>query len=233
MKTKLLGAVAALALMIASDAANSSGIFIYSGGVYTEILPDPPNTGNTGSGINNVGQIVGYGSFNGLGGFIYNYNTKVSTALSDPFASPNETLPTGINDSGQVVGRYFNAAVPNGGPHGFLYYGGTFTPIEVPGPFAVSPSTMPVGISNTGLIAGYFQGTDNEQHGFLYSGGSYSTLDFPGSFNTVLIGINNLDQVLGAFASHGPSGNFGGQFLYDVGTGVFTTINPPTLRRGH
>jgi hypothetical protein len=49
------------------------------------------------------------------------------------------TVTTGINDRGQIVGRFRDAA---GGPHGLLIDGTTLTIIDVPG---ITETTGPMG----------------------------------------------------------------------------------------
>src|SRR6516225_10933957 len=66
---------------------------------------------------------------------------------------------TGINTSGQIVGRYYDAAFRT---HGFLYDHGSYTTLDM----------LPNGINDSGQIVG---------GNLLYSGGSYTTLDVPGS----------------------------------------------------
>src|SRR6476619_813377 len=70
------------------------------------------------------------------------------------------TWAYGINDSGQIVGRFDD----NIGGHGFLYAGGTFSTINVPG----SVFTVATGINNAGQIVGWFYDRDVNPHGFLY-----------------------------------------------------------------
>ena len=67
------------------------------------------------------------------------------------------TVALGINDAGQIVGRYNDSPY-----HGFLLNGSTLTTIDVPG----SGQTMAFGINNAGQIVGGFRDT-NGIHGFL------------------------------------------------------------------
>src|SRR5436309_238930 len=100
--------------------------FVFSGGSFTTV-DDPSGTlGNEAFGINASGQLVGeykdasgsHGYFlsgNAIGthGFLLSGGTYFT--LDDPLAT-NGTEAFGINDAGQIVGRYFDAS----GPHGFL-----------------------------------------------------------------------------------------------------------------
>jgi probable HAF family extracellular repeat protein len=88
--------------------------FLYSNGTYT-YLNDPLSTTNVtvATGINDLGQIVGYYYGNATGnyydgnnqyhGFLYS-NGKYTT-LDDPLSNGN-TFAWGINDLGQIAGRF-------------------------------------------------------------------------------------------------------------------------------
>jgi probable HAF family extracellular repeat protein len=116
----------------------------------------------------------------------------------------------GINNAGQIVGRY------NGGGNekGFLYSGGTYTPLAVPG----FTDTTAYGISNiTGQIVGSaLTGNYGNYQGFLYSGGTYSPIAVPGATNTFPYGINSTGQIVGSY-SIVPGADFNA-FLYSGGT---------------
>ena len=67
------------------------------------------STGTAGTGINNLGQIVGYylDSNNFQHGYLYSNGTYLT--LDDPLGS-HGTVATGINDSGQIVGFYLDGS---------------------------------------------------------------------------------------------------------------------------
>jgi probable HAF family extracellular repeat protein len=46
--------------------------------------------------------------------------------FNDPAALPGTTYAYGVNDTGQIVGWYYDGS-GNGGNHGFLLSGGTYT----------------------------------------------------------------------------------------------------------
>jgi probable HAF family extracellular repeat protein len=97
------------------------------------------------------------------------------TTLPDPPGSVFGTA--GINDNGDIVGGYTDAARTT---HAFLYSGGRYTTIDVPG----SSFTTAYGINNEGQIVGCYMDTS---HGFIDSGGSLFNLT--GGYFT---GINNI-----------------------------------------
>jgi hypothetical protein len=101
------------------------------------------------------------------------------TSIDVPGARDTQAL--GINDSGQVVGRFVDAT----GAHGFVDTGGSFTTIGVPG----NPGTAGIaatGINTSGQIAGWFATSSTVStgalidHGFLYTGDSFTVIDVPG-----------------------------------------------------
>jgi len=101
---------------------------------------------------------------------------------------------SGINDAGQIVGWFSNAA----GTHGFLLSGSKFTTVDVPG---AALGTQALGISATGQIVGVFTDAESISHGFLLSGGTFATVDVPVAMrrNTAAHGVNVTGQIVGTF----------------------------------
>ena len=110
-----------------------------------------------------------------------------------------DTFALGINDSGLIVGFYYDAA----GGHGFLLQQGTYTTLDVPG----ASRTYGSGINDAGQIVGFYLDAAFTYHGFLLDQGSYTTLDAPGSGSTFAQGINASGQIVGSYstgtAAHG------------------------------
>ena len=92
------------------------------------------------------------------------------------FPGAFDTIASGINPAGDIVGWYSNGR----GEHGFLLSKGAFTAIDVPG---ATFGTEAAGINPEGDIVGtYYTPTDGFcPHGFLLSKGAFTTIDFPGS----------------------------------------------------
>ena len=82
------------------------------------------------------------------------------TTLDFPGAS--STLAFGINNAGQVVGRFSDSS---GGRHGFINTGGTFTTLDVPG----ASRTNAFGINDAGQVVGFFADSSSVFHGFVAS----------------------------------------------------------------
>ena len=96
-----------------------------------------------------------------------------------------DTEPSAINNLGDIVGSYRDAA---GQVHGFLYRGGQFFTIDVPG----SSTTVAVDITLDGTIAGNF-----DSHGYILRDQAFETVDAPGGFETSVTAINDLGVVTG------------------------------------
>ncbi|MGB7076596.1 MAG: hypothetical protein WBD53_05355 [Xanthobacteraceae bacterium] len=165
--------------------------------------------------------------------------------ISDPLASSHVasdgTGPAAINNSGEVVGSYFDA---NYNLQGFLYAGGSYSNLEVPS----ATGTIPFAINDSGEVVGmYYVGTlpsdtlnmpsqatdyvfeSGPWQGFLYNNGVYTTLNDPssGAVSTEAFAINNSGEVVGIYtdangANHG--------FVYENGN--YTTLDAPSAGTG-
>jgi hypothetical protein len=95
------------------------------------------------------------------------------------------TLPYGINDRGQIVGRYNDAS----SEQGLLRdKAGRFTNIKIRG----AQSAWAVNINNRGQIVSYtLDATGTPSHSFLLSRGVYTTIEAPGVPITNPLGIND------------------------------------------
>ena len=146
--------------------------FLDSGGSFTPIAypgavcSNGFSCGTFATGINDNGQIVGYfGDPAGVThGFLYSNGTF--TIIDDPnVVCPPQTATlgcgtfvTGINDSGQTVGRFMVPIPDSGGGfaltnQGFLQSGGTFITIDNPN----NPdNTFLLGINDSSQIVGSF-----------------------------------------------------------------------------
>lgn len=147
-----------------------------------------------------VGQYIDPAS--GLtNGFIYSSAAGIGASIVEP--SAYATLPTHVNNMGQVIGFQINSS----GDFGFLYSTttGTFTPIVFPG----STATYPYGINDAGWIAGYYQDSSYVIHCFLDKSGTYTSFDAPTSSGTDCVGLNGIGQIAGASSS-------GGSFVDDA-----------------
>src|SRR2546425_4435210 len=104
------------------------------------------------------------------------------------------TLPTGINDLGEVVGTSADAA--GSSYHGFLRStDGSLTLVDVP--FTGAANTIPYDLDEIGVVVGEYEDAAGA-HCFVLKSGLFYTVDvpFPGAFNTRCRGVNNRGQIV-------------------------------------
>ncbi len=150
--------------------------------------------------------------------------TPTFTTIDVPGAL--QTVITGINSAGEMVGWYSNS---DSGPyHSFSYSGGNFTFFDYPG----AASTIANGINDSGLIVG-IEGDDYSifDKGFLYDGVTFSSLKVGANSRTFLWGVDNAGDLAGgagsanatrAFVKQGgnlKAVNFPGPYVYSYATG--------------
>jgi uncharacterized membrane protein len=186
---------------------------------------DVPGSATTEAlGNNNPGQIVGrFFAAQGVQigrGFIRT-GTNFTVFNAPGAQAPAGTSPYDINDRGQIVGDFLDTR----GFHGFLFESNTFRVLKVPG----ASSTHVQCINNSGQTAGSFRdGTGS--HGFIMIGDRFFQVDVPvvtnRGFDTHLLGINDLGQVVGNVSLHGVPGVLG--FVATPCSGA--TTNCITLR---
>ncbi len=151
------------------------------------------------TGINNSGQVVGYGdipNFGGLRAFLYSNGVMTVIANDSTFSIAN-----GINDSGQVVGMACYLMGTYTQCHAFLYSNGAMTDL---GAWSYM-SSVANSINKSGQVVGYsytYVGDNLVTHAFLYNGGSLLDLNnlLPSGSGWILTdatSINDLGQIVG------------------------------------
>jgi hypothetical protein len=190
------------------------------------------------TGLNNEGVTVGFWSTmntssmtnNNFGFYSVNgqyHNVNFPTHNN---ASPQVDQLLGINNDGVAVGFYTNA---QGGNRGYEYNIRTrqFTRVFSPGwnnsTSLKSPSLTATAINNQGDVAGFYNKTSSQVDAFLrLADGRFITLAVHGAAMTQAFGVNDSDEVVGAYTDG--SGNnaktFG--FVWTPSHG-FTTVNDP------
>jgi probable HAF family extracellular repeat protein len=88
--------------------------------------------------------------------------TYTFSTITDPFGVNGNSVATGINDAGQIVGYYSDS---KGATHGFLDIGGSYTTLDDPN--GVN-GTWAYGISNSGFIVGQYIDTNSVLQSFIY-----------------------------------------------------------------
>lgn len=136
-----------------------------TGGVYS-MFDAPASTQTQALDINNAGQIVGQFIDGSGGNHGYLLNGGVFTTIDFPAAQGGVggDLAEGINDAGQISGRYCSTTQCNG----FYFDGMNYSALSV-GPGNVEAFD----INNLGQIGGV-----TDAHGFIISNGIVSTIAF-------------------------------------------------------
>jgi len=181
-------------------------------------ITHPENSDATG--INDFGQIVGE-YLNSAES--YELSGTSLTTIAVPFAGTAWTQADDINNSGEVVGIYWDSTAA--ALYGFSLSGGVYTQLAYPGATATDTS----GNNNLGEIAGFYVDSSSISHGLLISGGVYTSFDVPGAMGTFGSANNDSGDIVGWYCPttaciSGPGYNYNG-FVYHQGT--YTTLDVP------
>jgi uncharacterized membrane protein len=123
------------------------------------------------------------------------------TLRFETFSVPGsrKTRAVGINNRGDVVGRYQD---PDGFFQGFLRdSGGRFHTISAPGGVL---GTWAMAINDRGDVVGSFFDADFAAHAYLLRHGKFVTIDFPGALETNARGIDDLGRITGNYVACTP-----------------------------
>ncbi len=198
------------AAVLVGAGTDTAYVFRYASNAgFTELIP-AGSTWSVVSGINNVGQIVGYSS---LGSFVD--TNGMFTTVQYPGAAG--TAAYGINSAGEVAGSYTDDVNVN---HGFTELNGSYASFDYPG----ATGTYFSGIDDAGDLVGNYWLENGPIQGFLYSDGIFTPINVPGAQETVAFAINNSGTIAG-FYCIAPCTTVISGFLYN--NGAFTTVNYP------
>ena len=129
------------------------------------------------------------------------------------------TQPQGINDRGQIVGKYSDVSgkVSSGVPvRGFLLDDGRYIRLDFPG----AVSSQALDINDRGQIVGEYEDADGDFHGYLWDRGRFRTIKADSATD-----INNHGQITGLRVK--ADGTFQGLML---DRGRVTTFTVPGAR---
>jgi len=186
------------------------------------------------TGLNDLGVQVGFWSRqnhanmvnNNFGFYLKNgHFHNVNFPTSDPASPPVDQL-LGVNNHDVAVGFYTDG---QGNNHGYEYNIIThqFRRVLKPGAKGAGPSLTAAAINDRGDVAGFYVASGGVTDGFLKtSGGVFIKLAVRGASMTQAFGVNNRDEVVGAYTvgSGSSAKTFG--FTWRSGHG-FTTVNDP------
>jgi hypothetical protein len=188
------------------------------------------------TGLNDEGVTVGFFSTMNTASMTNNnfgfYKTnrsfhEVSFPTGDN-ASPQVDQLLGVNDHDIAVGFYTNG---QGSNRGYEYNIAThrFTRVLVPGAAGgtAGPSLTAAAINNHGDVAGFYNKTSSQVDAFLrLHGGQFITLAVPGASMTQAFGVNDNDEVVGAYTDGTGNNAQTNGFTWRPGYG-FTTVDDP------
>jgi uncharacterized membrane protein len=211
------------------DAAGIHHGFLFSGGAFTSLnIPGAEMTRPVG--INDKDEIVGHYHFPGKKDLGFLLREGVYTTIQVPGAA--ETVAGSINANGEIAGYYRDA---KGKWHGFVLINGEFTTIDYPRAKLTEVWRM----NDSGQIVGRYAESNGDFHLFRLTNGQFESFDFPGAVETApgayshLGGLNNLGDIVSAYASGSPFQNLANPKVYGnvhgllLSGGVFTSIDPP------
>ena len=190
------------------------------------------------TGLNDLGVTVGFWStqntakmvnnnfgFYRAGGHYYTVNFPTGDN-----ASPQVDQLLGVNDSDVAVGFYTNG---QGNNRGYTYTIRThqFTRVLPPGftssTSLESPSLTATAINNSGDVAGFYAKSSSQTDAFLrLHDGQFITLAVPGAAMTQAFGVNDRDEVVGAYTTGSGNNTATHGFTWRPGVG-FRTVNDP------
>jgi hypothetical protein len=143
-----------------------------------------------GTGINDLGQVVGFYANpveppfccflppRHLHSFFWDRATGEYRTIDNPLAElvGGWTRLTGINNKGQIVGHYNTLRNVPSEEFQFIYDNGTFTPVEFPG----ADQTHIEGFNNNSQILGWYSDSAcGSRCIFLFDSGEYFTISLP------------------------------------------------------
>ena len=191
------------------------------------------------TGLNDLGVTVGFWSTqntanmtnNNFGFYRVNGHYHTVNFPTGNNASPQVDQLLGVNDRDVAVGFYTNA---QGNNRGYTYNIRTrsFTRVLVPGaPAGVdlgsSPSLTATAINNLGDVAGFYARSSAQTDAFLQlRSGRFITLAVPGAAMTQAFGVNDRDEVVGAYTTGSGSNTATHGFTWRPGSG-FRTVDDP------
>jgi uncharacterized membrane protein len=143
--------------------------------------------------INNSGQIVGTCSKSSDLGVNFGFLKTGTTYTTISYPGALGTVPTGINDDGQIVGTYYDGS----NPYSFIKQGDKYITLVAPG--APLYGLCAEDINNFGHIVG---GDCVLTYGFIKVGDIYTPFLSPTGYSMQVFGVNDYDQIVGTYEEH-------------------------------
>src|SRR5580698_710617 len=212
----------------------NQGYRLSMGSYASENFPGSRQTQVTG--LNDLGVTVGFWSTqnnanmtnNNFGFYSADGRYHTVNFPTGDNASPQVDQLLGVNDHDVAVGFYTNG---QGGNRGYTYNIRTrsFTRVLVPGAPSgeAGPSLTATAINNYGDVAGFYAKSSSQTDAFLrLDSGRFITLAVPGASMTQAFGVNDRDEVVGAYTTGSGSSAATHGFTWRPGYG-FRTVDDP------
>lgn len=194
----------------------------YTQGNYTD-EDFPGSQQSQVTGIDDLGDTVGFWVDPAGESFGFSDVRGEFTSVANPVAGCGADFDQllGLNDGGIAAG-FCNDAEGKSHPYTLDLSTGVFTDITLPSSFSAA-SAFAAGVNDSGDVAGtYTSGSTGVTAGFLDVGGTFSSILFPGSKSTMVLGINNSDELVGSYVDTG-----GRTHGFTDTRGAFQTIDDP------
>jgi len=115
------------------------------------------------------------------------------TTVNVPGAT--QTIPGGVNNSGVMVGQYFDNS---GAAHGYILNGKKLTTLDDPN--GTSSDAISVNPNGSIAVAGSYINSTGKQEGFLYKRGKFTDVPGPtGALVSSAFGINDKGEIVGFY----------------------------------
>jgi hypothetical protein len=182
------------------------------------------------TGLNDVGVTVGFWSTQNTASMTDNnfgfYELdgrfhEVNFPVGDNAKPPVDQL-LGVNNEGIAVGFFTNSAGLNRS-YEYDIWTHRFSRVEIPGR-GIGPSLTAAAINNRGAVAGFYNKTSAQVDAFLkLRTGRFITLAYPGATMTQAFGVNDSDEVVGAYTTG--TGNAAVTHGFTWWDGKYTSVN--------
>lgn len=153
----------------------------------------------TVSAINHSGTMVG--TFKDASGKIHAFKRSGNgSAVALDYPGAAETMASGINDNGTVVGTYSKTLPPHDWRQGFIYSSGKWATLNYPNS---GLQTMLNGISNANLIIATTVQSSNALNSYIYLNGVFKKIVLPNSMNpTYAFGVSLGNGLITGFSGY-------------------------------